>query len=410
MLYFNGVLCTMDDIKFNWNNRKIHFFLILTFLSVNGCTEDSERESIHRSGQTLETVLELFDAGYNNLFHETYPYQEEGNVTYLAEEDTSKGKRVAYLWPTSGLFSGVNALLRETGDTQYAEMLKEVIIPGLENYFDDRRMPSCYQSYIAQAGKSDRFYDDNIWLALDYLEAYHLTDNDLYLDKSKHLWNFILSGWDESLGGGIYWCEQKKRSKNTCSNAPAAVLGFKLFEATRDSSFFNWGIKIYKWTQSNLQDSDDHLYFDNKSVNGRLDKRKFTYNTGQMIQASALIYKLTGDESFLKEAETIARVAIEYFTEDFITPDGQRIRLFKPSDNWFNVIMFRGYEELYKLNENPEYINVFKNNLDYLWNHVRDKNGLFSRNWAVGGKIDQPEWLLDQAAMIEFYASISKYY
>lgn len=71
--------------------------------------------------------------------------------------------------------------------------------------------------------------------------------------------------------------------------------------------------------------------------------------------------------------------------------------------------MFRGFEELYAVNNNPVYIDVFKDNLDYLWHHVRDENGLFSKSWAAGDD-GNPKWLLDQASMIEFYASISKYY
>jgi rhamnogalacturonyl hydrolase YesR len=385
----------------------IFWILVIVFQSVTGCKNSVEADNLARARQTLNSVFEHYDAGYQNLFNETYPYQEGNRVTYLADVDTLHGKRVAYLWPTSGLFSSVNALRHATGDTAYEAMLEEVILPGLENYFDENRMPASYQSYIVQAGKSDRFYDDNIWLALDFLDAYNLTGNEAFLQKSKLLWAFILSGWDDKAGGGIYWCEQKKRSKNTCSNAPAAVLGLKLYEVTKDSSYFSWGMQLYNWTQSNLQDPSDFLYFDNISIAGELDKRKFTYNTGQMLQAAALIYKITGDDSYLKAAEKMAESAAKYFTQDFTTPQGKNIRLFRSSDNWFNVIMFRGYTELYRLNDNPVYINIFRDNLEYLWNDVRDTNGLFSRGW-IGKGNNEIKWLLDQAAMVEFFATMSQ--
>lgn len=230
-----------------WNKWKmvLGVCLLVASSSLQGCKNGVESQDIEKSKITLNRIMELYDAGYNHLFNETHPYQESNRVTYLAGEDTLKGKRVAYLWPTSGIFSGVNTLLKETRDSKYKDMLDDIIIPGLENYFDEERKPACYQSYIVQAGESDRFYDDNVWLALDFLEAYKLTKNQSFLDRSETLWNFILSGWDNQLGGGIYWCEQKKGSKNTCSNAPTAVLAFKLFEATRDSSFFKWGMKVY---------------------------------------------------------------------------------------------------------------------------------------------------------------------
>jgi predicted alpha-1,6-mannanase (GH76 family) len=155
-----------------------------------------------------------------------------------------------------------------------------------------KRKPACYQSYITLTGKSDRYYDDNVWLELDFCDLYMLTGKPEYLKKSVKTWQFILSGWDDELRGGIYWCEQKTTSKNTCSNAPASVLALKLFEATRDSSYLRWGIRIYNWTKINLQDPTDHLYFDNKSLTGKTDTRKYTYNSGQMLQSSAMLYRL----------------------------------------------------------------------------------------------------------------------
>ena len=102
----------------------------------------------------------------------TYPVKPGNKVSYLAGKDTVTVQRVAYLWPTSGVFSGVNALLKATGDKQYLDLLENKVIPGLEHYYDSLRKPACYQSYVTSAGMSDRYYDDNIWLALDFCELY----------------------------------------------------------------------------------------------------------------------------------------------------------------------------------------------------------------------------------------------
>jgi len=234
-----------------------------------------------------------------------------------------------------------------------------------------------------------------------------LTKKPEYLKKSIETWQFVLSGWDEQLGGGIYWCEQKKQSKNTCSNAPASVLAFKLFEATKDSSYFNWGVQIYNWTKSNLQDSTDYLYFDNKNLLGKIGRAKYTYNSGQMMQAAAMIYKLTGKKAYLEDAQNIARSAKNYFTEEFKTAEGKKIRLFKNTGNWFNAILFRGYTELYRLDGNAEYLGIFRDNMDQLWNHIRDKNGLFSKDWK-GQKDDPFKWLLDQASLVEIWGTLAE--
>ena len=104
-------------------------------------------------------------------------------------------------------------------------------------YWDTTRQPECYQSYPAFAGQNDRYYDDNDWVAIDFCDYYAVTKNKEYLKKAIALHDYIYSGWSDELGGGIYWCEQKKESKNTCSNAPATVKGeMKFFPS---SPWFN---------------------------------------------------------------------------------------------------------------------------------------------------------------------------
>lgn len=389
---------------------KITIYLIFSIglvMLFSGCLKTEKNQDIIRAEETLSRIFQLYDAGYSHLLNETYPYREDAKVTYLAAADTLKGKRVAYLWPTSGVFSAINALLKSTGNKKYTEMLKNNILPGLQHYYDTTREPYCYQSYITEAGHSDRFYDDNVWLALDFCESYQLTGVENYLQKSIDTWNFVISGWDENLDGGIYWCEQKKKSKNTCSNAPASVLAFKLFEATNDSNYFYWGNKIYNWTKINLQDPADYLYFDNVKMNGKVDSAKYTYNSGQMLQAAALLYKLTGQNEYLSEAQKIAKSAILHFTKNFTTQEGKQIRLFKNTGNWFNTILFRGYVELYRVDQNPEFIQIFKDNLEQLWNTVRDENGLFGKDWT-GKEKKNTQWLLDQASLVEMWATMAE--
>jgi uncharacterized protein YyaL (SSP411 family) len=388
-------------------SNKIFSILLVAALTLTSFQPKPGDENLSAAKSTLRQIFRLYDAGHDNLLNEYYPVKPGNKVSYLAGNDTVTGTRVAYLWPTSGVLSGVIALMETAGDKQYLKILEKKVIPGLDNYFDSQRNPPCYQSYLTITGKSDRYYDDNIWLALDFCKLYELTGNTAYLEKAVTLWQFIISGWDENLGGGIYWCEQKKQSKNTCSNAPASVLALKLFEATRDSSYFNKGLLIYNWTKTNLQDPADFLYFDNKNLTGRVDKKKYTYNTGQMLQAAALLYNLTGSKEYLEEAQHIALSAIDYFTEDFLTPEGKKIRLFKNTGNWFNAVLLRGYAELYRIDGNDKYLNIFNDNLDHLLNHISDKNGLFSKDWK-GAKEDQYKWLLDQAAIVEMCATLSE--
>lgn len=385
-----------------------HILLAFLVLAASACPIRSGAQSnLSRAEQTLDAIRKFYSEKETELLRENYPFDKGYSASYLAEADTGAQKHFAYLWPFSGTFSGVNALMKTTGDKKFLEIIESKTLPALYKYYDTRRMPPAYASYLNNAPLSDRFYDDNVWIGIDFLELHAQTADKTYLEKAKEVWRFIESGTDDVLNGGIYWCEQKKRSKNSCSNAPGAVMALKLFEATKDSSYFHQGVNLYNWTKENLQDPDDLLYWDNISVRGgRVDKRKYPYNSGQMLQAASLLYKLTGEKQYLHEAQNIAKAAILYFTDEFTGENQEKFRLMKPGNVWFVAVMMRGFTELYHLDKNREYLDVFNKSLDYAWKHARDTNGLFQDNWA-GRSEKKTKWLLDQAAFVEMFAAIA---
>lgn len=391
-----------------------HKYLLLTaFLLISispvfsECTAKKTPENIQKSNATLTAIYKYYGVDDNLLLRETFPFNASYSATYLADdENAGQTNPYAYLWPFSGSLSAISALYASTLDLSYLQMFNKKAVPGLEMYLDTKRSPAAYASYITTAPPSDRFYDDNIWIGIDFTDMYLLTGDSGYLDKAKLIWNFIESGTDTLLGGGIYWCEQKKFGKNTCSNAPGAVYALKLFEATGDSAYFKQGSNLYRWTKKNLQDPIDYLYFDNIKLDGRVDKTKYAYNSGQMMQAAALLHKLTKEKQYLTDAQNIAASAHNYFFRPFNDENGCSFRLLKKGNVWFTAIMFRGFIELYNQDKNNIYLLDFKHNLTHAWKYMRDENGLFGTDWS-GHIQDDSKWLLTQFALVEMYARIS---
>jgi uncharacterized protein YyaL (SSP411 family) len=341
---------------------------------------------------------------------ETYPFKNGYSETYLASlstESFQQPNQYSYLWPYSGILTAVIALYEATGNEYYKKMLENNILLGLEEYFDVKRKPHAYASYISSVPVPDRYYDDNIWLGIDFIDLYLLTKEENYLEKAETIWDFIKSGTDENLGGGIYWSEQKKLSKNTCSNAPASVFALKLFYATRDSLYLNQGKELYEWTKNTLQDPTDNLYFDNISLNKTISKAKYSYNSGQMMQASALLYKLTKEDKYLNDCNSIAKSCHNYFFSEY-NNGTSAFRLLRNGDNWFFAVMLRGYLELYDIDKNTIYLTDIQKSMDYAWDEIRDKKGLFEDRRFGGSTSGNPtKWLLTQAAMVEMYARLS---
>lgn len=390
---------------------KLIIFFCLLYLVTTTCSADtsvksgSESNYLEVANSILNNILNLYSVQKYGLLSETYPINKEHKVDYLAEGSMQKQEQeVSFLWPYSGVLSGVVVLYRETKSEKYKDLLEAQILPGLEKYFDESREPAAYQSYPIFAGHSDRFYDDNVWLALDFCVLYESTNSDKYLKKALQLYDFIYSGWDEKVGGGIYWCEQKKTSKNTCSNAPSVVLGAKLYRITGDEKYLNESIKTYEWTKNNLMDPTDGVYWDNVNLEGKIDKRKYTYNSGQMIEAGVLLYQITKEEKYLLDAQKTAAGTYRFFVKEVETKQG--IKPFYPSSPWFNTILFRGLKALYEIDGNPTYVDMMKQNALYAWQNTLDNNRLFSNTWHKESD-NKYKWLLDNACMIELFTEFS---
>ena len=382
---------------------------ILSLLAIvaAACGIASATEFAGRASATMDSLYSHYSSDHQALLRENHPFDDGYRAGYLAGEATETNK-YSYLWPFSGTLTASRAMLDATGDKRWLTAVNEKVMPGLAEYRDTRRRPMAYASYIRTAPRSDRFYDDNVWLGIDFTDLYLTTGDTAWLNRAEEVWRFVESGMDKKLGGGIYWCEQKKHSKNTCSNAPGAVFALKLHQATGNKRYLELGRNLYHWTKTNLQDTTDCLYFDNISVrkNHHIGRAKFAYNSGQMMQAASLLHKITGDSTYLADAQAIARSAFREFFPTTATDaaTGREYRVLKKGDIWFTAVMMRGFAELYALDGNPVYINDFLTNMDNAWTLMRDPaTGLFSEDWS-GAEKKPRKWLLTQAAMVEMMA------
>lgn len=386
--------------------KRIIFLAPLVIAACSGRQDGKGNPGLEHAIGTMEAIYSCYSSEGTCLLRENFPFDDGYKAGYLAsEEQAARPNPYSYLWPYSGTLSAAAAIMES--DMSYSSVLEEKVLPGLEEYLDTLRSPAAYSSYIVSAPRSDRFYDDNIWIGIDFTDLYLLTGNRSYLEKAEMVWKFIESGTDDVLGGGIYWCEQKKTSKNTCSNAPGAVYALKLYKATGNRKYLEQGKALYEWTRKTLLDTSDNLYFDNINLEGKIADWKFPYNSGQMIQAGVLLGQATGDSRYLTEAQQTAEACHSFFFEPFTDEDGSSFRILKPGNVWFHAVMVRGLSELCKADGNREYMDDVEKTLEYAWRNARTAEGLFSTDFRNAER-DSVKWLLTQAAMAEMYARTVK--
>lgn len=246
--------------------------------------------------------------------------------------------------------------------------------------------------------RQDKFYDDNAWIGLDFLQAYRLTGDKKYLEKARSVLTFLRQGLHAD--GGLYWKENEKRmSRNTCSNGPAIQLALGLYEISKEPADLAFARNLDKFTYSNLQ-SPEGLFYDNLGDDGGLDKTIWSYNQGVMIGASVQFYQVSGDRAYLERSRKTALAAMAYFASD------DRLWRQPPA---FNAVFFRN---LLKLEEHYPDIGARKMLTAYLERARSQAYNSETGLYGGGGmgkytsKEAQPE-SIDQAAFVQMHALLA---
>lgn len=360
-------------------------------------------EYMSRAETTFANIFKYYWSERVGLMFGTYP-----NTLGTHDEPNSPDYNShAYLWGLGGVLSGFNAIVQNTDNVDFRTTYESQLKRTLLEYYNTTKEPMCFGCFVND--HDERLYDDAIWVGIDLTDLYSKTKDNWYLDYAKSVWNFVLTGKDDALGGGIYWKESPRDSKNTCSNAPAVVLALKLYQVTNDPSYLETGKEVYKWVKSKLQDPADYLYWDCIKIDGTVETSKFSYNSGQMLQAAVLLYNTTGDAQYLTDAKLLAEACYNYFFENFVSNySGEQFRILKDGKRWFNAIMVRGFLELNKVESNGTYMLAIRKSLDHAWKYTRDaETGLFFKQFSGNEITDNPGDILDQGAIVELYAKLA---
>ena len=361
------------------------------------CRKCDEGKYTAAAKEAFENVWKCYRIPELGLFSEYFPNSHKPDLDYF-DDGTHVAQESSYLWPMSGVFSSA-VLLAKAEPEKYRPYLDSMVV-AMEEYYDTTRIPFAYQAYPSRFGIVDRYYDDNGLVGIDYIDTYSVTGNPAHLEKAKQIFSFIISGWDFRFEGAVPWVEGKQDQKPACSNGKALVLAMKLYEATSDVYYLETGKRFYSWIWKYLRDPDRNIIMNSwlTAGEGRAQFDPYTYNSGTMIQAAVALYRFTGNEEYLKQAIMLCEGTAEFFfhyTEDGIP--------FTYNIPWFDVVLFRGYQDVWSITGDTKYADILIKALDHAWANAKDPNGLVCNDWT--GRKDEmkkPKWLLDSSCIPEF--------
>ena len=280
-------------------------------------------------------------------------YDKKGNRVLDANGNTIT------LWGVGAFLEAVAAVHKlYPEDEEILSVYEGLLDRGLKSYkvrYSPKKVNGVIPYYYnASAGNSgDYYYDDDEWIAIQYLEAYKALGKESYLQYAQEILEFIWQGWglqsnDTLENGGIPW-HCNGQGPTTCSNAPAAYAFLQFSRLTDDGTLSNEYIEraktVYDWTRKHLSNGSTYIDSHNAVTNER-NNWSASYNNGVMLANSSLLYAITGEKTYLTHAKNTARGAFSVNTK---IEDGRPEFENDIENPWMNGWLVRGWIEYYKV-------------------------------------------------------------
>lgn len=317
--------------------RKILIIVLLFVVGLPSYTRNTK--TFHQWG---EESLKVID---------TYLKSDKGTLLYCEKASSSTP---AFVWPTSIQIKALIYAGRIEDAKKLVDNVNQYYYVSYNGYY------AYDASYRGKGGS--RYYDDNAWMVKDLLDLYAVTQNSDYLTRATVVMKFCLSG--ELPTGGIQLNENPNHEKHgkwvTCATAPTAVCCLRLYQITNQQKYLNDGIRLYKFMKN------DAGWGIGAGYRG--------YENAVVMQASMLLYTITGEQEYLDDAYRLAYGMESHYI------DWKTHRL-NETGQWGGHDMTDAYVELYKIDQNPKWLNLAAGYAVYLHDNCKDELGFYPEYW-----------------------------
>ena len=197
-------------------------------------------------------------------------------------------------WGDAEMFETVLDAFETTGDTRY------------KTYFDE-----LCRNFVQRNGSNwsgNSYNDDITWMVLACIRAYKFFGTATYRVYAKTNYDIMYKRAQVYPEGMLRWCEGKDGT-NSCINGPAIVAACYLYEMIGDSAYLDKAKATYEGQRAHLFVATRGRVYDSGQWKNNTFKVgnewSSTYNQGTMLGAAVKLWKITGEDRYLKDAKNI---------------------------------------------------------------------------------------------------------
>lgn len=197
------------------------------------------------------------------------------------------------------------------------------VLANYERVSGERQYDAVFANTFTAAQKTsanfvNRYYDDDGWWALAWIDAYDVTGETEYLSMAETVFAEMTGAWDTATCGGGAWWSKDRKYKNAIANelflSVAAALANRTMGA-KSAEYRIWARREWQWFKATGMINAQSLVNDglnsadpNACVNN--GRRAWSYNQGVVLGGLVELYKADKDRALLTRAMAIADAAI----------------------------------------------------------------------------------------------------
>lgn len=319
--------------------RKIAILLCALCLSVGAFAQKDKAYWNRMADGMSQALIERFWGANFEGYDKRYYFNYGSDLSNMSTE---------HYWPQAHAMDVLVDAYMRTGDKQYKQLFPLWWEGAPKFNFAGRMNPADPWWNV--------FVDDMEWIVLAQIRMFEATGEQKYIAKARQMYDdWIWPTWgpeDEAPWyGGITWKTDVDKSKNACSNGPAALIAARLYnfydkarfkDGKVRNAYLNEAIKIYTWEKNNLFDRASGAVYDNMNKEGKVQRAwVFSYNIGTFLGAAHELFRITGDRQYLDDAVLAADYVIGTMSRDGVLSDAT-----SGDGGLFHGIFFRYFVKL----------------------------------------------------------------
>jgi predicted alpha-1,6-mannanase (GH76 family) len=237
------------------------------------------------------------------------------------------------------------------------------------------------------------YYDDDLWWALAWLNAYDVTSNSTYLTLAEGIFIAVSRTWGTYCSdGGIYWSWEKKYV-NAIANelffSTAAHLARRVQGGKEKAVYLNWAERSLNWFLGS------GMINEHGTINDGLteacennNKTAWSYNQGVILGGLVELYRASSSPSFayLMLASDIASAALSALSDENGVIHDECEPGCGGDGAQFKGVFMRNLAKLHSVAPDELYANAIRVNAASIWKWDRcvmhEGLPMFSVNWA----------------------------